>query len=232
MGVLSSLIGGGMTAGESHGGSVNSSYNASNNFSDSVSNSWSQTNGTQAGSESEAAAERAFQRQKELMLMEMEFNSKEAQKARDFNEKMANTVYTRSVNNMKEAGINPILAASMGLSGASVGSGATASISGATAPMAQSFANSSSASNSWSHSEGMSHGGSSGSSWNDSTYGLSTAIEQLGDKAQDFIDSASNIVMDDGIVGMIANTVGSLFGAASGAMAVTQHAAEAAKNKK
>lgn len=232
MGVLSSLIGGGMTAGESHGGSVNSSWNASQNFNDSASQSYSQTFGTQAGQESQNAADTAFQRQKELMLMQMEFNSREAQKARDWETQMANTIYTRSVNNMKEAGINPILAANMGLSGASVGSGATASIGGATAPMAQSFANSSSASNSWSHGEGSGSGGSSGSSWNDSTYGLSTAIDQLGDKAQNFIDSASNIIMDDGIVGMIANTVGSLFGAASGAMAVTQHAAEAAKNKK
>ena len=163
--------------------------------------------------------------------MEMEFNRQEAQKARDWNENMANTVYTRSVNNMKEAGINPVLAANMGLSAASIGSGATASIGGAGAPLAQPFANSSSASNSWSHSEGMSKGGSSGSSWNDSTYGLSTAIDQLGDAAQDAIDTVSNVFHNEGITGLIANGIAGLFGVPIAA-GVTDHIVEQAVNKK
>ena len=232
MGVLTSLLGGTMSAGESHGGSVNSSYNASNNFSDAASQSYASTDGSQAQQWAAEQARIAFERQKELMQMEMEYNSKEAQKARDWNENMANTIYTRSTKNMKEAGINPVLAAQMGLSGANVGSGATASIGGSSAPLAQTFANSSSASNSWSHSEGMSHGGSSGSSWNDSTYGLSTAIDQLGDKAEEFIDGASNILMDDGLAGMLANGVAGIFGALTGTMAINQQAAELAKNKK
>ncbi len=232
MGILSTVLGGGMTAGESHGGSVNSSYNASNNFSNAASQSYSSVDGTQAQQWAAEQARIAFERQKELMQMEMEYNSREAQKARDWNENMANTVYTRSTKNMKEAGINPVLAAQMGLSGANVGSGATASIGGSSAPLAQTFANSSSASNSWSHSEGMSHGGSSGSSWNDSTYGLSTAIDQLGDKAQDFVDGATSILNDDGLAGIIANGVASIFGAVTGAMAVNQHVAESVKNKK
>lgn len=192
MGILSTVLGSGLTAGESHGGSVNSSFNASNNFSDSASQSYASTDGTQAQQWAAEQARIAFERQKQLMQMEMEFNRQEAQKARDWNENMANTVYTRSVNNMKEAGINPVLAAQMGLSAASVGSGQTASIGGASAPLAQTFANSSSASNSWSHSEGSSKGGSSGSSWNDSVYGLSTALDQLTDAGAEMIDSASS----------------------------------------
>ena len=78
---------------------------------------------------------------------------------------------------MKEAGINPILAANMGLSAASVGSGATASISGANAPMAQSFMGSTSASDAWS----KGHSESNGSSWGSSESGLATFLTSMGE---------------------------------------------------
>lgn len=166
-----------LTQGYSSGGSVNNSFNTAQN----ASQSWSQS-GTDAMSArqwSALMADIAWQRDLEAYQMQMDFNSEEAQKMRDWQTEMANTIYTRSVKNMRQAGINPILAANMGLTGASVGSGATASIGGApSAPLAQSFMDSWSASsaNGW----GMSNGESHGNSWNSSENGLATALTALG----------------------------------------------------
>ena len=149
-----------LDASSSSGGSVNTAK----------AQSFGQTLGTQASANSAIEAEKAHQRQLQLMRETQEYNAREAQKARDFEEKMANTIYTRSVKNMKEAGINPILAANMGLSGASIGSGATASISTPSTFMGQSFADQNSASTSESH----------GNSWNSSESGLATFLESMG----------------------------------------------------
>ena len=130
----------------------------------------------------------ACERQKQLMQMEQTDNAEQAKIARDWEASMANTIYTRSVKNMKEAGINPILAANMGLSGASVGSGATASISGASAPMAQSFMDTSSASSGASESWGESHG----SSWSESEGGIVTALSALGGLFEQLANQAAS----------------------------------------
>lgn len=65
----------------------------------------------------------------------MQYNALEAQKQRAWQQEMSATAYQRAVQDMRKAGINPILAATNG--GANVGSGAAANISSAKAAQAQ-----------------------------------------------------------------------------------------------
>lgn len=164
----------------SSGGSVNSAQNASFSNGNGMSNSYSRTYGTEASIRSALEADRANAKQQDFFNQTMAYNAAEAQKQRDFNYLMGNSIYTRSVKNMIEAGINPILAANFGLSAASVNSGAQASVSSPSAFMGQTFADQVSASHSeWaSHSE--SKGSSKGSSWNESESGLAQALENMG----------------------------------------------------
>lgn len=70
------------------------------------------------------------QLKRDLFYMEKanEFNAAEAQKKRDWDERMSNTEITRRVKELRELGLNPILAINQG--GASTPSGASASSSG------------------------------------------------------------------------------------------------------
>lgn len=186
---------GGLTAGLNAGLSQGYSSGGSAASNQATAAGQSNTDASTARDWSAKQAEIAFDRQKELLQMEMDYNSKEAKAAREWQESMANSVYTRSVANMREAGINPILAANMGLSGASVGSGQTASVGGASAPMAQGFMDSSSA---WSSSsEGQSSG------WNNSEQGIITALKGLGEmfgNAFNAVNSGLNLTIAlDGI---------------------------------
>lgn len=74
----------------------------------------------------QAATQRAFDEY--LYNKSAAYNAAEAQKNRDWQQYMSNTSYQRAMEDMRAAGLNPILAYSQG--GASNGSGATASISG------------------------------------------------------------------------------------------------------
>lgn len=145
------------------------------------------------------------------------YNASQAAIARAWEEEMANTVYTRSAKNMIEAGINPILAFNYGMTGAGVGSGATASTAGVTAPSATGPAASGSMAGGMAASTGISsapmaqsfmdsQSGSSnyGSSWDSSESGLATALKAMGE----IVDGALNAINAGTTLNVIMNTAG------------------------
>lgn len=188
---------------------LNQGYSSAGSVNDAM--SWSSTDAQAAREWSEKQATIAFERQRQLMAEQQafnsaeaaiarNFNSEEAQKARDFNEAMANSIYTRSTENMKAAGINPILASGMGLSGANVASAQTASIGQAqgslgTAPLAQNFMDAQSGS--------KSHGG----SWENSEQGLITALNAMGKMFGDIAGSVGSALDISGLPGSMKNAL-------------------------
>lgn len=70
-----------------------------------------------------------YARELELQSISNAFSASEAQKSRDFSERMSSTAYQRAMSDMRAAGLNPALAISQG--GASTPSSASASASSA-----------------------------------------------------------------------------------------------------
>ena len=133
----------------------------------------------------------------------MNFNSTEAMKDREWQEHMSNTAYQRAVEDMKKAGLNPILAFQNG--GASTPGGSAATISGASmgAPSssalgvsrASGFVPNSYSSESWSQSDWYN----AAQSWNQmlsstnlSPFGLQKTLSEIGDNAGNVINNAVN----------------------------------------
>lgn len=158
--------------GYTSGGSVNSAQ----------SSSWSNTAGREASATGAQQAALANSTAMANWEKAAEYNAEQARIQREWQERMANTVYQRTVKDMEAAGINPILAANMGLGTASVGSGATASMSDANAFMGQTFAEQNSASTS----------SSSGSSWQHSENGLSTFAKDLASLASGILERVNS----------------------------------------
>lgn len=154
------------------------SLSSSNNSASSV----SQTFGTEATNKATQAALTANSAANAAWEKAAAYNAEQAAINREWQERMANTVYQRTVADMKKAGINPILAASMGLGTAGTTSGATASMGNPMSYMANTYADSMSAS--------QSHG----SSWSESMSGIALIADALKDWAN-AANSSNNITI-------------------------------------
>lgn len=75
----------------------------------------------------EQTAQLDFERQNYQIDRANAFNAEEAQKQRDFEERMSSTAYQRAFEDMKKAGINPIMMYSNGAASTPTGSAASAS---------------------------------------------------------------------------------------------------------
>lgn len=113
----------------------------------------SRTYGREASAADIERAAEANQVQRDLWQEQADYNAKQAQIDREFQERMSNTAYQRAVADLISAGLNPILA--VGNMGASTPVGAMATSGLATAHKATTFP----------ESESYSYGSSSSSSW-------------------------------------------------------------------
>ena len=156
-----------------------------------ASSSYSRTNGTAATQAAQQAAATANSAANAAWEKAAAYNAEQAQINREWQERMANTVYQRTVKDMIKAGINPVLAADMGLGTASVNSGATASMGNPMSYMSNTYADSESASQS------------KNSSWNESMSGLAYLADAIGN-AITAMNSSHNIsIAIDGLKDLI-----------------------------
>lgn len=133
----------------------------------------------------------------------MNYNSAEALANRQFQERMSSTAYQRAVEDMKKAGLNPILAFSNG--GASTPGGSVGTISGASMGLASSsalgvsrsngFVPNSYSSSSWSKSDWYN----ASQSWNQmlsethlSPYGLMKALTNIDNETNETIEDITD----------------------------------------
>lgn len=178
-GAAAGKLAGPMIAGSALGalGSLGSTYESSGESRD-ESSSWQSgyNNGITIGRTDTSSAERFNQA---MMDRANEFSAEEAQKNRDWQERMSSTAFQRAVEDMKRAGINPILAA---------GTQASTPTGGvATGQMANIGASS------WNYgrTSGESSGGSSSSGWSTSSAkgynNLAEGVKSIAGKAGEIV---------------------------------------------
>lgn len=92
--------------------------------------SWDRTYGREASAQDVINAQYANNVEKEMWALQALYNAQEAEKSRQFQAQMSNTAYQRAVDDLKKAGLNPILAAGVA-SSTPVGATASAGLSSA-----------------------------------------------------------------------------------------------------
>lgn len=172
---------------QSTGVTDSSSFGVSGAQSNSIGEGWSNSwvNGTLATAEDRINAQIANDVQTQNWLMQAAYNSAEARANRQWQEQMSNTAYQRAVNDLKKAGLNPILAAQN--MGASTGSGATATAGLSSASKANATADSGSNSYQYNKSSSSSYSRQGSTSHSESQ---STKTTQL----KDMIGSITNLM--------------------------------------
>lgn len=156
----------------SYGNSVNDSWNESqsggSSASDAYNSSYGRTYGREASAQDVRNAAEANKINADMWQMQAEYNAQEAERSRLWSQKMQDTYYQRLVNDLKSAGLNPILA--LNGYGSSMQTGATASTGLQSASKANAYAEQRSSSEGYSHSRSdnwsWSKGGSHGESYN------------------------------------------------------------------